>query len=322
MSFVAGDPSVGKKGTSSLTVSGGDKVADGKQTHTATATVLDAHQNPVGGVTVTFSVPSESGALLSEATAKTNRSGVATVTVTSVTAGKIPVSATVAGTELRRSPGTVSFVAGDPSLGKKGTSSLRVSAGDRVASGEEQHTATATVLDANKNPVSGATVAFSVPADSGATLSETTATTNAQGVATVSVTSTVAGQVPVTATVGDRALRGSPGTVRFIAGPADASRSSWSVSPEGPVTADGEQGYTGTATIRDRFENPVEGETVVFSAPEELGGERSRVSDAAGNAVVEWKTTQAGSYPVRATLADGTPIGDEFQLVFVAGPAD
>ncbi|MEB4614391.1 Ig-like domain-containing protein, partial [Leucobacter sp. M11] len=76
----------------------------------------------------------------------------------------------------------MSFVAGDPSLGKKGTSSLRVSGGDRVADGKQSHTATATVLDANKNPVAGATVQFAVPGNSGASLSATSVKTNAQGV--------------------------------------------------------------------------------------------------------------------------------------------
>ncbi|MEB4614390.1 Ig-like domain-containing protein, partial [Leucobacter sp. M11] len=171
VSFVAGDPSVGKKGTSFLRVSGGDKVADGKQSHTATARVLDANKNPVAGVSVTFSVPTESGASLSQTSARTNAQGIATVSVTATKAGKVPVSATVSGTNLRQSPGTVSFVAGDPSVGKKGTSSLRVSGGDKVADGKQAHTATATVLDANKNPVAGATVTFSVPSTSGASLS-------------------------------------------------------------------------------------------------------------------------------------------------------
>ncbi|MEB4614389.1 Ig-like domain-containing protein, partial [Leucobacter sp. M11] len=102
------------------------------------------------------------------------------VSVTATKAGKVPVTATVAGAELRRSPGTVSFVAGDPSLGKKGTSWLKVSGGDRVADGTQSHTATARVMDANKNPIAGATVQFSVPANSGASLSATSARTNAQ----------------------------------------------------------------------------------------------------------------------------------------------
>ncbi|MEB4614392.1 Ig-like domain-containing protein, partial [Leucobacter sp. M11] len=261
VTFVAGKPSLGAKGQSRLSATTGDQFADGSARHTVTATVLDANKNPVGATEVHFSVPAASGASLSHAVVTTDPQGVATVSVTSARAGKVPVSATVGSTALKNSPVQLSFVAktGDPSVGKKGKSSLTVSGGDKVADGKQAHTATATVLDAKKRPVAGATVQFAVPGNSGASLSATNVKTNAQGVATVTVTSVTAGNVKVSATVNGTSLRKSPGTVSFVAGDPSVGKkgtSSLRVSG-GDKVADGKQSHTATATVLDANKNPV-----------------------------------------------------------------
>ncbi len=170
------------------------------------ATVKDAGNNPVSGVTVTFAGPASgaSGAFTGGVTtATTNAAGVATAAVftANATAGTYTVTAKVAGVataanfSLTNNPGppaSITATAGTPQTATTGTAFTTQ--------------LQATVKDAGNNLVSGAVVIFAAPASgaSGAFAGGvSTATTNASGVATAPVFTAngTAGAYTVTAKV-------------------------------------------------------------------------------------------------------------------------
>jgi len=196
-------------GPSSITATAGTPQSTGINTAFAIqlqATVKDPSNNPVSGVTVTFTAPTNgaSGSFAGGAkTATTNAQGVATApifTANSV-AGAYNVSASVTGvaavanfslTNLSGAASVITAAAGTPQ-----------SATVNTAFGTQLQ---ATVKDSFNNPVSGVTVTFAAPS-SGASGTfaggVNTATTNAQGVATAAVftaNSTAGGPYTVTAT--------------------------------------------------------------------------------------------------------------------------
>ncbi|MCX0221951.1 Ig-like domain-containing protein, partial [Escherichia coli] len=79
-------------------------------------------------------------------------------------------------------------------------STLTIDTDGSAANGSAANTATATVLDANNNPVSGAVVTWS--ADKGTVRFGTQGTTDANGHVSVTFTDTVAETAQITATLG------------------------------------------------------------------------------------------------------------------------
>jgi hypothetical protein len=153
---------------------------------------------PVPGVLVTFATPtSGAGATLSSTTATTNASGVASVVATAnSTLGSFTISA---------SAGPLTdFFALTNALG--GPASVTpVTAAQSTAVGTAFAKAlSVTVKDAGGNPLSNVTVTFATPSSgASASLSSTTAVTNASGVAGVTATANgLVGSYAATAAVG------------------------------------------------------------------------------------------------------------------------
>jgi len=234
---------------------------------TATVRLADAHGNAVGaGHAVELTVPAEVQ-VLAEAPYLTDDAGRVTVRMTSTTVGGHVVSAAV-GADRIGEPRTLEFVADAPDLGVDGVSRLTATGGDRAADGVDTHTVTATLADRFGNPVTGTEVTFA-PADGLVAVGATTVATDGTGVATLDVVSTRAGTHDVTATVdGTPLLNGAPATVTFVAGAVDVERSSFTVDPEGPLTAGTgpESDFTGTVVLRDAHDNPVPGASVQVRA--------------------------------------------------------
>jgi uncharacterized repeat protein (TIGR01451 family) len=148
--------------------------------------VADADGNAVAGATVTFQAPaSGAGAVLSASSAATDADGNASVTASANAGlGDYSVSATVTGV----APGAqfaLSNTPGDP-------------AAPVVVGGSPQSTTVGTgfavplgvqVTDAGGNPLAGIEVAFTAPANgAGATLSAASASTDANGIASITAT--------------------------------------------------------------------------------------------------------------------------------------
>ncbi len=173
---------------------------------------------------------------------------------------------------------------------------------------------TATVRDAFGNPVSGATVTFEATG-TGNTISAP-AVTDAAGVATGTLSSTMAEAKTVTAKVGTLSLADRP-VVTFTAGAPDAAGSSLVASPTS-VRDDGTQ-IALTATVGDRYGNPVAGETVTFSssgAADFLQPGSATADD--GTATGAVSALVAGAQTIFAHV--GTVLVAQLDVTFTAAP--
>src|SRR5690606_39890362 len=112
------------------------------------------------------------------------------VGVTRTKAGEATMAATVGGTAISGSPVTVTFVAGP---GEHEKCRREVTKDGAVADVVDYNEATATIVDANDNPIAGQDVVFDITNVDGTT-SQQTVTTDAAGKAVVRVTSTKAGE--------------------------------------------------------------------------------------------------------------------------------
>ncbi len=311
--FTVGAPDAA---SSTFQVSAGTKTADGSDAHTLTATVKDAQGHPVAGATVSFGAAT--GATPAATSAITGADGVATTTVTSTKAGSYAVTAALGSTAIAGSPKNVAFVAGAVDAS---ASSFAVTPGTVTADGVATHRATVTATDAKGNPVAGARVDFQVPA--GVTASASSAVTGADGVASVTLTSTTAATYAISASIAGATVKGAPANVVFAAGAANAAKSTWTVTPNGSVTADGTQKFTATATARDAAGNPVSGAVIAFGVTPtgvSISPAAQCTTGADGTCQVTFTSTKAGSYTATASLG-GSPIGATKTLVFTAGTA-
>ena len=172
-------------------------------------TVLDSDQNPVSGASVTFtaSLTGASGAFASNSTATetdtTNASGVATSSTltANATAGSYTVTAALSGVATAANFSLTNITGAVISIAT--TSGTPQSATVNAAFGVPL---SVTVLDSNRNPLSGALVTFEVPATGASGTfagGVNTATTNARGVATSAIFTAngSVGTYTVTATV-------------------------------------------------------------------------------------------------------------------------
>ncbi|MGK9120060.1 Ig-like domain-containing protein [Olivibacter jilunii] len=315
VTFVAGPVDHDK---SRLEVTKDGAVADGVDYNEATATIVDANDNPIAGQDVVFDITNVDGTT-SQQTVTTDAAGKAVVPVTSTKAGEATIAATVGGTAISGSPVTVTFVAGPVDHDK---SRLEVTKDGAVADGVDYNEATATIVDANDNPIAGQDVVFDITNVDGTT-SQQTVTTDAAGKAIVRVTSTKAGEATIAATVGGTAISGSPVTVTFVAGPVDHDKSRLEVTKDGAV-ADGTDYNEATATIVDANDNPIAGQDVVFDITNVDGtiSQQTVTTDAAGKAIVRVTSTKAGEATIAATVGGTAISGSPVTVTFVAGPVD
>ncbi len=153
---------------------------------------------PVVGQTINFAA---TRGTLSAATAVTDATGSASVTISSTTSGPAVVSATGTGVSTQTS---IDFIATNPSA-------ISVQASPSTIPVSGQSTITAVVRDPSNNLVEGHSVTFSLADVTGGTLSLASALTNSQGVAqtvyTASTTTSANNGVGVTATVQGTAVK-------------------------------------------------------------------------------------------------------------------
>jgi len=288
-------------------------VADGTTLSTVTVTILDVNSNPVAGQTVELAVTG-TGNTLAQPPATTDVSGVATATIASTAAEAKTITVTVnpgGGQVVLAQQPAVQFVA-DPSTINAALSLVSASPSANVtADGVDSSTITVTVLDANGNPVSGQTVALA-GTGTGNTLSQPAAVTDAAGVATGSIVTTVAESKTLSAIVNPGAgqvVLLQTASVDFIADPGSVSATLTSVtaSPATGVIADGVETSTITVTVRDENGNPVPGLSVQLAATGTANTITQPVAttDAGGVATGTIASTEADIKVVTATVDPG-----------------
>ena len=130
--------------------------------------------------------------------------------------------------------------------------------------GSDEATMTAKVTNFKKIPVSGVTVLFSIISGEG-TLSEESATTDDDGIATTSLTSTTAGNLYVRANIEDARLRGKRVVrIRITKSPTTSTFNLTLSAEPTSIQADGESASTIKALLRNNVNNPVVGVPVTF----------------------------------------------------------
>jgi len=170
-------------------------ITAGSGTSTITVTARDASGNPLSGATVVLSATGTGNTLTQPATA-TNGSGVATGTLSSTTAESKTISATISGVAITQTA-TVTVIAGPVSAAQSSVTAAPTT----IMAGSGTSTITVTARDANGNLVSGAPVVLSATG-TGNTLTQPATATNGSGVATGTLSSTVAESKTISATVG------------------------------------------------------------------------------------------------------------------------
>ena len=171
---------------------------------------------------------------------------------------QLDVNGTLSGWQQLYVTASAASATGAPAATK---SSIVASPGSVTANGTATTALTVTVEDANGNAVAGTTVTLSATG-TGNTFTPVTGITNASGVFTATLASTVAQTETITATEG--AAQEST-SVTFVAGAPAATRSSIVASP-GSVTANGIATTAVTVTVEDANGHTVAGTTVTLSA--------------------------------------------------------
>ncbi|UCR89108.1 invasin domain 3-containing protein [Mycetocola spongiae] len=307
--FIAAAVDPGAEGTGYL-VTTGDRVV-GSGGHTVTATLSDEFGNPVSGFAVALAAASSAdlgGGVISGFVAG-SVPGTYTATVTSTRSGAKPITVSLDDVALSGGANTEAvFIAADVDLTAAGTG-FEVSAGEAsVAAGS--HAVTITLRDEFGNAVPGQ--APSLLAATAAALGTGGITapveTTTAGTYSATITSSLAGEKPVTVTLAGEALTAlGNATATFIAGGVDPTHgSSGFMVGTGSVPVGG-AGHPITVTLADAAGNPVAGQAAGLrgTSVATLGdGEISAFTetDIAGTYSAQVTSTSAGSKPIGVTF--------------------
>ena len=232
-------------------------IADGVASSAITVTVKDSN-----GVTINddlVSLATSGGTSVVSAPVTTNINGVATFTATDLSAETgVFFTATDDSGDLNITTST--GVAFTTPVADNGNSTI-VATSPVEADGVATSAVTVTVLDANSVPIVGDVVALA--STGGAVATAVDATTDADGVATFTVTDTAAQNVTFTATDAPGPLSIVKEGVHFTAPVADSSNST--VAATSPVTADGVSTSAITVTVLDDNSVPLIGDLVTLT---------------------------------------------------------
>lgn len=277
---------------------------------TLQATVTDGNGNPLANEAVTFTLPADVSAsftLGQGGSAITDINGKAEVTLSGTKSGTYPVTVSVNNYGVSDTK-QVTLIA------DAGTATLAslTSVYSFVVSTTEGATMTASVTDANGNPVEGIKVNFR---GTSVTISSTSVETDDQGFAEILVTSTEVGLKTVSASLADKPTEVIPRLLNAKADINSATITSLEI-PEGQVMV--AQDVAVKAHVNDQFGNPVAHQPVTFSAepPEHMTISQNIVStDTHGIAEVSMTPERNGSYMVKASLANGASLEKQLEAI-------
>jgi hypothetical protein len=246
---------------STLTVSPATIAASsGASAATVTVTAKDVFGNPIQGATVLLAA-SGTGNTLTQPSVTTNASGVATGALSSTAPGTKAVSATVNTLAINQTA-TVTVTAAGASASQSGVSAAPTTI--TASDGASTATITVTARDGFDNPIQGATVVLGATG-SGNSLTQPGSTTDANGIALGTLSSTGAGTKVVSATI-DGVPVTQTGTVTVVAAAVSGTQSTILAAPAIITASSGSSSATITVTAKDGFGNPVEGASVLVNA--------------------------------------------------------
>ncbi|HAU5638972.1 TPA: acylphosphatase, partial [Citrobacter amalonaticus] len=228
------------------------------------------------------------------ASGTTGNDGTVTMTLTSTVVGDSTVTASINNSS---ESVDVTFVA-DTGTAQIAAGALEIVETGARADGETTNSVKATVTDARGTPLPGQIVNFS--AGNGATIAAS-GTTGGNGTVTMMLTSTVAGDATVTASI-----NGSSQSVRvtFVAD-ENSAQMSVTVDSTDAALANGSATRTVTATLTDASNNPLPNQSVSFTVNggPAFTGESSGTTGDDGTMAVTLTSTVAGTFTVSGTAS-------------------
>lgn len=184
-------------------------------------------------------------------------------------------------------------------------------------------TVTVTVRDAGGAPVVGTAVTLSVASGPPMTITQPAGVTDSSGVASGTVSSTVAGQRTVAATLGGTLVAAQQPLLTVTPAVPSAATSTVSVNTANVIA--GGSGSPVTVTVRDGFGNPVPGVAVtlsVASGPAMTIIQPVGVTGANGVATGTVSSTTAGARMIAALAGGAIPVAQQGAVtVLAAAPA-
>ena len=277
---------------------------------TLQATVTDGNGNPLANEAVTFTLPADVSAsftLGQGGSAITDINGKAEVTLSGTKSGTYPVTVSV-----------INYGVSDTKqvtlIADAGTAKLTslTSVYSFVVSTTEGATMTASVTDANGNPVEGIKVNFR---GTSVTLSSTSVETDSQGFAEILVTSTEVGLKTVSASLADKPTEVISRLLNAKVDVNSATITSQEI-PEGQVMV--AQDIAVKAHVNDQFGNPVTHQPATFSAApssQMIISQNTVSTNTQGVAEVTMTPERNGSYTVKASLANGASLEKQLEAI-------
>ncbi|WP_127959640.1 invasin domain 3-containing protein [Serratia microhaemolytica] len=293
-------------------------ISNGIDANIVEVTVTDSEGLPMAGEQVTFSASNNarisdgqaamaSASAFSVVTAAANDNqltmisdaeGKARVEIRSTTAGISQVTASVNSSSQTVD---VNFLPDSENLSAE-HSTLKAEPALIVADGNAAATISFTLMDANRNPVSGQEVVFST------TLAQTTLSEvvdQGDGSYTAKLTGTLAGSAPIAVQVGGAAFAVAPLSITITGDSANlSSTNSELTTSTNTLVADGKSTATVTLTLKDANGNAVTGLPITFSSS--LGQFGAVVETGVGVYSAPLTGTRAGSAEIVAKVAGGS----------------
>ena len=277
---------------------------------TLQATVTDGNGNPLANEAVTFTLPADVSAsftLGQGGSAITDINGKAEVTLSGTKSGTYPVTVSVNNYGVSDTK-QVTLIA------DAGTAKLTslTSVYSFVVSTTEGATMTASVTDANGNPVEGIKVNFR---GTSVTLSSTSVETDDQVFAEILVTSTEVGLKTVSASLADKPTEVISRLLNAKVDVNSATITSQEI-PEGQVMV--AQDIAVKAHVNDQFGNPVTHQPATFSAApssQMIISQNTVSTNTQGVAEVTITPERNGSYTVKASLANGASLEKQLEAI-------
>jgi hypothetical protein len=299
-------PNVTDPDTATVVTADGTAVADGVQTELVTVTLLNMAGNPMAGHDVSLAVVAggAAGVSISAPSGASSAAGVVTFTVSSTISKTVTFQATddTDGVTISQTV-NVNFT---PNITHAGNSTVGSADGSAVADGVETELITVTLLNGAGNPVFGHDVSLAVSAGgaAGVSISAPSGVSDATGVVTFTVSSTISKVVTFRATDdSDGVTITQTANVDFTANISDAGNSTV-VNDDGTAVADGVETELITVTLLNTAGNPVFGHDVSLAVS--AGGAAgvtisapSGVSDAAGVVAFTVNSPVSKSSPFR-----------------------
>ncbi|MFA2125937.1 inverse autotransporter adhesin YeeJ [Escherichia coli] len=293
-----------------LNVTGDNFIANNVGMTRLQATVTDGNGNPLANEAVTFTLPADVSAsftLGQGGSAITDINGKAEVTLSGTKSGTYPVTVSVNNYGVSDTK-QVTLIA------DAGTAKLAslTSVYSFVVSTTEGATMTASVTDANGNPVEGIKVNFR---GTSVTLSSTSVETDDRGFAEILVTSTEVGLKTVSASLADKPTEVISRLLNASADVNSATITSLEI-PEGQVMV--AQDVAVKAHVNDQFGNPVAHQPVTFSAEpssQMIISQNTVSTNTQGVAEVTMTPERNGSYMVKASLPNGASLEKQLEAI-------